>query len=263
VLSQRFPDGDLPPGALAAGFAWRGPDVRHPAGATQSGLFLPGARWLRSDEAGGLVSHALRRTNQLTLKLICRAANSHQEGPARIVSVSTDPYQRNLTIGQEGSALVVRIRTPLTGPNGLEPELVQPDVFDREMERTIVVTYDGSTLASYVDGGNDSRRLELSPGAALARPLFSPAALDLPGYRMLFLALVSTPAGAFFALTLPGRLPLGLGPLLPIGGFSLLLAGGLEVLLVVVSGRFPDPGNLVAGAILCFAGALCALRLRR
>ncbi|MGH7414233.1 MAG: VanZ family protein [Candidatus Rokuibacteriota bacterium] len=263
VLSQHFPGGRLGPPAVAAGFAWQGPHLRLPAGVTGPGLFLPGTRWLRSDEAGRLVSGALRRTNQLTLKLVCRTASSHQEGPGRIVSISIDPYHRNLTIGQEGPALVARLRTPLTGPNGIEPELVKPNVFDRDGERTILLTYDGSTLAAYVDGARDSSRLELSPGAVLVRPFFSPAALDLPGYTVLFLAMMLTPAGVLFALTLPGRPPSGLGPLLSVGAFGLLLAGGFELLLVFSSGCFLDFGRLATGAVLCSTAAMCALQFRR
>jgi hypothetical protein len=152
VFSQRFPDRELQPAAMAAGFAWQGPQRQLSAPVSTPGLFVSGTRWLRSDEAGRRIGDALRRANQLTLKLACRPASVNQDGPARIISVSTDPYHRNLTVGQEGSALVVRLRTPMTGPNGREPELVKPHVFDRDIDRTILITYDGATLAAYADG---------------------------------------------------------------------------------------------------------------
>ncbi len=43
-----------------------------------------------------------------------------QEGPARIVSFSNDPFHRNFDLGQETGKLVFRIRTPVTGPNGTD-----------------------------------------------------------------------------------------------------------------------------------------------
>ena len=262
VLSQRFPDRELPAAAMAAGFAWQGPPRQVPAPVSTPGLFVSGTRWLRSHEAGRLVGDALRRANRFTLKLACRAASVNQEGPARIVSVSTDPYRRNLTIGQEGSALVVRLRTPMTGPNGREPELVKPHVFDRDGDRTILITYDGATLAAYVDGTRHWSRLELSPGAVLVNSLSSPNSLDLPGYTVLFLALVSGPAGILLALTLPRRRPLGPGAVLAVAGFSLLLAGGLDLVLVLVSGRPPSFGHVATGAILCSTAAIGASKLR-
>jgi VanZ family protein len=261
VLSQHFPDGQLPPAATAAGLAWQGPPLPPPP-ASRPGLFVPGVRWLRSDEAGRLVGGALRRTNQLTLKLVCRPASLAQQGPGRIVSISADPYQRNLTVGEERSALVVRLRTPVTGPNGREPELVRPRVFERDGDRTILVTYDGAVLTAYVDGAEDPSRLELSPGAVLVSSLASPDPRDLPGYTVLFLALVSAPAGVLFGLALPRRVPPGPWALLSIVGFSVLLAGGLELVLVLVSGRALDVGQVVTGVVLGSTAAGCGLRLR-
>jgi VanZ family protein len=65
-----------------------------------------------------------------TLKILLeiRPASQQQSGPARILTVSQDPYYRNLTIAQEGAALVVRLRTPLTSLNGT-PAFHIEDVF--------------------------------------------------------------------------------------------------------------------------------------
>ena len=51
----------------------------------------------------------------LTLELWVRTASAEQGGPARILSYSLDPWHRNFTLGQEGSALVTRLRTSQTG----------------------------------------------------------------------------------------------------------------------------------------------------
>jgi hypothetical protein len=136
-------------------------------------------------------------------------------------------------------------------------------VFDRSVDRTILLTYDGSILTAYVDGALDPSRLELSPGAVLVRALSSTKALDLPGYNVVFLALVLVPAGVLLAPTLPRRAALGVGCLFSVGGLSLLLAGGLELVLVLTSGRFPDRGSVVTGAALCAAAPVCALYFRR
>lgn len=260
IVSHRFTDGQ--PGSAAAGFVWRGPGSPGPADLSRLGLPLSGTRWPESKTSGRRITEALRRTNQLTLKLVCRPADPYQDGPARIVSISIDPSHRNLTIGQEGSALVARLRTPLTGPNGREPELVKPNVFAQGVNRTILVTYDGSTLTAFVDGPDDSSHLELSPGAALAQLVLAPAAPDLPGYALLFMALVFIPAGILLALTLRGRVRVGAALLLAVGGLSLLLAGALELVLILTSGRFLELGHVLTGTALCSGAAGCALHFR-
>jgi hypothetical protein len=65
-----------------------------------------------------------------TLKIVLeiRPASQHQSGPARILTISQDPYYRNLTIAQEGTALIVRLRTPITSLNGT-PAFHIEDVF--------------------------------------------------------------------------------------------------------------------------------------
>lgn len=64
------------------------------------------------------------------LKLKVVSYNSHQEGPARIFTVSRDHYHRNLTVGQAQEDLIVRLRTPETGNNGT-PDYVVQQVFSQ------------------------------------------------------------------------------------------------------------------------------------
>jgi hypothetical protein len=86
---------------------------------------------LQSDQPAPLVEEAIER-NDFRLRIRFRAALPVQSGPARIFTVSADPYFRNLTVAQEFHDLIVRLRTPSTTDNGLPPYIV-PDVF---------VTYD-------------------------------------------------------------------------------------------------------------------------
>jgi VanZ family protein len=240
-----------------ADFSWHGSES--PAARfSDLGLWLSGRGWLRSDEAGHRVTLALRRTNQFTLKLVCRSADPAQDGPARVVSISADPYHRNLTLGQEGSTLVARLRTPLTGANGRAPELVRADVFGGTTLRTILVTYDGSTLTVFVDSPRDSTRLELSPGAAIVGAFAEPAADNLRGYQIAFLAVVVFPAGFLFTLALRRGPARGARLLLPIAGFSVTIAAVLELLLVVTSGRAAEPEQVLVSGVLSAGGGLAA-----
>jgi hypothetical protein len=58
-------------------------------------------------------------TESFAIEAEIATADASQTGPARIVSMSLDTFQRNFTLGQELGALVFRVRTPRNGPNGL------------------------------------------------------------------------------------------------------------------------------------------------
>ena len=134
---------------------------------TPDGVALSEDGWLASDGAVTAVSQALSTTSQFTLGLTAASGNLAQDGPARLMSISGDPYQRNLTVGQEGTALVLRFRTPLTGENGRTPELIIPGVFTDGAMREILVTYDGTAVRLSLDAPTNVYAIELVPAVAL------------------------------------------------------------------------------------------------
>lgn len=54
-----------------------------------------------------------------------KPGDATQTGPARIVTLSKDPSNRNVTLGQGATACEVRFRSSATSPNG-EPSLWSP-----------------------------------------------------------------------------------------------------------------------------------------
>jgi hypothetical protein len=68
------------------------------------------------------------RSHRLSVFLRVRPADLSQTGPARIFTVSRDPWNRNITLGQDADALVLRLRTQETDADG-QPERVIPGVF--------------------------------------------------------------------------------------------------------------------------------------
>ena len=73
----------------------------------------------QSTKAPANLIGTIKRSNSLSLELWFKPTNLTQKGPARIFSLSGGTSDRNLTIGQEGRALQVRIRTTKTSNNGL------------------------------------------------------------------------------------------------------------------------------------------------
>lgn len=74
---------------------------------------------LESKEAPERLTAALKKSNAISLAAWITPANLKQAGPARIFTISKDSVNRNLTLGQEGNKISVRLRTSATSANGL------------------------------------------------------------------------------------------------------------------------------------------------
>ena len=81
-------------------------------------MVLTGGAFLAEDADGEILS-ACRQTNELTIEATVIPSLAKQQGPARIVTFSTDVVNRDFTLGQLGDELIIRIRTPQTGLNGV------------------------------------------------------------------------------------------------------------------------------------------------
>jgi len=77
--------------------------------------------------------------------------SAEQTGPARIISFSSDASTRNFTLGQHGDRLVLRLRTPFTGPNGTNPEV---EIFPVAAGKPhhVILAYMPDLLVGYLDG---------------------------------------------------------------------------------------------------------------
>jgi len=82
---------------------------------------------------------AIRRSGRVRVELWARPSRLDQHGPARIVSISRDPDTRNLTVGQDGPDLVVRVRRWWSGSNGVRPYYRLANVFQADKPVRIVV----------------------------------------------------------------------------------------------------------------------------
>jgi hypothetical protein len=120
-------------------------------------LTIGSATLLASTEAATKVVDAAQTSDEITLEAWVRPANITQDGPARIVTLSQDPYNRNFTLGQglwgtQPSALYdVRLRTTATSDNG-QPSLSSPDGSLTTDLTHVVYTRDASGVARiYID----------------------------------------------------------------------------------------------------------------
>ena len=190
-----FPGSDHNPlqlaGDLEMSLQWENTDATETPGS--SGVRLDGAGWLQSTQPAAALTGSLQRANRFTLDLVITVTDTVQQGPARILSLSRDPWHRNLTLGQDGSSLVVRLRTPFSGENGTHPALVIDNCFAADREQKIRVAYDGRRLVVRDGDHRILGRLELRYGAALCRGLFHFDYYDQAGYRLAYFGLLILP----------------------------------------------------------------------
>ncbi len=90
------------------GLVWRG-----------SALTVTSSSRLTSVEPARKIVEAVRLSGSLTIEAWITPNDALQNGPARIVTLSADPLQRDFTLGQEGSQFDVRLRTSATNENGI------------------------------------------------------------------------------------------------------------------------------------------------
>jgi hypothetical protein len=109
-----------------------------------------GGAFLASDVDDALLE-ACKRSNQLTIEAVVTINTLEQRGPARIITFSRDTGNRNFTLGQEGENLVLRLRTPQTGNNALNPQLRLSKISAHQPIHVIVSYFPGHVFC-YVDG---------------------------------------------------------------------------------------------------------------
>lgn len=134
------------------------PDSEQPARFTEEA-------WLQSAEPAAALIERLSAASEFSLVLALQSASERQFGPARVVSLSNGPFQRNLTVGQQGADLIVRLRTPFSNLNGTQPEFVMADVFADTTPHRLVLSFQDRTLRLYVD--NVDRVFQISLPAAM------------------------------------------------------------------------------------------------
>ncbi len=229
-----------------------------------TGVFLTSSHWLETANPATSMSRRIRETSQFTLSTTVATADTAQTGPGRIVSLSSDPYYRNFTLGQEGTHLVFRLRTPVTGKNGANPELVVPDIFADTNRHHLVITYSAPVFRLYIDGLQNSHSLELTPEVALFLYLLPSRHLNasiIEGYKILYYAVIFIPLGSFLALlTIIVRGQFVFHMLLMCGGI-LLPSLMLESILASGSERNIRPENLLF-SMLIMTGTILIFKVR-
>jgi VanZ family protein len=216
------------------------------------GGFVNHNNWLHTAMPVEYLTQRVKHTSQFTLGITVASDDVKQSGPARIISVSKDTVQRNFTLGQQETDLVVRVRTPLTGDNGANPQLIVPAFFPTEEPKNLIVTYNGSVLRLYVDRVSNFYEFEFTPLAALFSYYFNLQSSHLRIYKILYYVTIFMPLGILLALIIDRMDRLSYLQTIGIVSGILLLSLMLEGLLLSISGKHLSFNNILIGFMFTF-----------
>jgi glycopeptide antibiotics resistance protein len=221
------------------------------------GIFLNGDRFLTTILPATEIAQKLKETNQFTLNTIVAANKTQQTGPARIISFSDGPFRRNFTLGQEGSSLIFRLRSSVTGGNGTAPELIIPRVFKDTNFHHLLITFDGNIIKFYIDFPQTNYKISLNTGVIFSRYLLVAggtwridiASFNQLPYYTLYYSMILIPLGLILGLLLAiSRCKLIIQILLICSGI-ILPAAILTGLLVTRTGSTTLKGSALQPAL--------------
>ena len=119
---------------------------------SDAGLEVAGKTLIRSEKPATRLIDAVKRSGAITIEAWIRPATTDVTGPARIVSMSRDPNERNFTLGQDADKFEVRLRTTKTSTNGMPAVASKPKNLKTEWTH-VAYTLDRDGRAKlYIDG---------------------------------------------------------------------------------------------------------------
>ena len=86
---------------------------------SDGGLYVHSSTIIKSADASTKVIDAVTASNEITMEVWVQPANTTQDGPARIMTISEDTGDRNATLGQDDDKIVTRLRTEDVNNNGM------------------------------------------------------------------------------------------------------------------------------------------------
>jgi glycopeptide antibiotics resistance protein len=136
------------------------------------GALVNSNNWLRTATPVYQLNKRISKTSEFTVSTIVATTDIAQTGPARIISISHDNLRRNFTLGQEGTNLNIRVRTPATGTNGSDIQMNIPNIFTDTKPHHIILTYSRANLQVYVDNFQNYYSLNLLQLMPIQHKLF-------------------------------------------------------------------------------------------
>jgi hypothetical protein len=152
---------------------------QHPQMAATAPVHFTHGDFISTTVRAAPLVRAIVDTDSFTIAFVAAADRLDQSGPARIVTCSKNIYVRNITIGQENSDLIIRLRTRGSGDNGTCPEWHVPAIFRDRNPHARLITYDGTVLHVFEDNPARHWRVRTPPEYSILRPILARDFLDM------------------------------------------------------------------------------------
>ena len=125
---------------------------------SEGGLEIRGQTLVRSVKPASKISNAVKRSAAITLEAWVRSGNKKQNGPARIVTISGNSTNRNITLGQEEDRYDARFRTTETSNNGLPSLASKPGSLNLKLTHLVFTRNTAGHAKIYLNGKLNSSR---------------------------------------------------------------------------------------------------------
>jgi len=121
------------------------------------GLVVESSTVIASAGAATKVINAVKASNAITVEAWVSPANTTQDGPARIVTLSADPHARNFTLGQGvafagGDRYDVRLRTTETSDSGIPSVSTARGTLSVNLTHVVYTRNAAGAVTIYLDG---------------------------------------------------------------------------------------------------------------
>jgi VanZ family protein len=157
-----------------------------------------GHSWLASQNPVRGLSLAVEKTNQFTVRVVCRPSQVTGAKGA-IASIVQPRGKENLNLWQDGANLVFWIRNGAT-TNPWHLRWFSSKVFSETQLRDIVISFDGANLSFFVDGKKDRRSPRLVPGIVLAELFHRAKTSEFEIYNHSYYVMVFFPVGCVLGI---------------------------------------------------------------
>ncbi len=115
-------------------------------------LALKSSSLIASPAPAKKIIDAVQKSGAITIEAWLRPANANQNGPARVISLSADNSNRNITLGQERDTIDVRLRTTQRDQNGLPSTSTSKNSFVPRLTHVVFTRDRSGNAAIYIDG---------------------------------------------------------------------------------------------------------------
>jgi len=121
-------------------------------------LEIRGTTLIRSDKAATRLIDAVRRSGELTVEAWVKSARTNQSGPARVVTLSKTPTERNFTLGQDGDKFDLRLRTTKTSTNGIPSLSSKSRSLTTKLTHVVYTRDRGGRARIYLNGKQNAEK---------------------------------------------------------------------------------------------------------